>query len=303
MHKCKFVQFMMGALACGLAIGSCGPPLELTPASLPNAAVGVAYSQALSSDSDRGADWRVVGGELPGGLELGTQSGVIFGTPSAAGVFEFTVRATDGGRRGTIAHTLVVVEGLSLDTSLSPGRVGEVYSDALAATGGTAPYTFEIVGLPAGIALDADTGELSGTPIYAITGDTLDVTVTDSGSPQQTVSRDITFVVKPRRVQIVTESLPDATIGSTDYSVFLEAEEGDPPYRWAVVEGAVSGAGLELVLETGEIRNRRDSQTGRAVAIPEDAASAAFTIEVTDSDASQTSDRREFTINVVPSAP
>ncbi len=57
-------------------------------------------------------------------------------------------------------------------TSTSPlaaGTIGVAYSVTLAATGGTAPYTWTVTvgSLPASLTLDPDTGEISGTPTTA----------------------------------------------------------------------------------------------------------------------------------------
>lgn len=46
-----------------------------------------------------------------------------------------------------------------------PAKVGEAYEHFIQFTGGVGPYTFEIVGtIPPGLALNASTGKLYGTP-------------------------------------------------------------------------------------------------------------------------------------------
>ena len=69
-------------------------PPEITTESLPDGAVGVAYSQEVIAVGDLPITWSISEGTLPDGLEL-TQDGAILGTPSAAGTFPFRVRATN----------------------------------------------------------------------------------------------------------------------------------------------------------------------------------------------------------------
>jgi mono/diheme cytochrome c family protein len=71
------------------------PPLGVSTASLPDGAVGAAYSQPLAATGGTAPyTWAVATGTLPAGLTLGTD-GVVGGTPTAAGPSSFSVRVTD----------------------------------------------------------------------------------------------------------------------------------------------------------------------------------------------------------------
>ena len=64
---------------------------------LPNASTGTLYNQTLTATGGLAPyTWSLVGGSLPAGLSL-SASGVVGGTPTAAGTSTFTVRATDAG--------------------------------------------------------------------------------------------------------------------------------------------------------------------------------------------------------------
>lgn len=73
-----------------------GPILTLDPAALPAAVRGQAYNQALSASGGTAPySYAVSGGTLPPGLMLMSSLGVIQGTPTIAGDYDFTVTVTD----------------------------------------------------------------------------------------------------------------------------------------------------------------------------------------------------------------
>ena len=74
------------------------------------------------------------------------------------------------------------------------GTVGQPVTVAASATGGTAPYTFTATGLPAGLAINASTGAISGTPTAAATS-TVTVTVRDAGTPVTSDTATFTLTV------------------------------------------------------------------------------------------------------------
>jgi hypothetical protein len=94
-----------------IAISASGcPAVVISPPTLPNAAVGVAYSQTLSASGGTGPfTFSVVSGTLPAGLTL-TAAGVLSGTPTTVGSSTVVVQATNAaGCLGVITYTINVV--------------------------------------------------------------------------------------------------------------------------------------------------------------------------------------------------
>lgn len=147
-------------------------PPAVTTTSLPGGNIGAAYNQTLAATGDPTITWDIAGGSLPGGLNL-SAAGVISGTPTAMGTFNFTVKATNGGGSATKALSIVVgstpvVPVITIATELG-GTVGVPYNQGYALTAtGTAPITWSIISgaLPDGLTLSA-AGVISGTPTVA----------------------------------------------------------------------------------------------------------------------------------------
>ena len=181
-------------------------PVTVSPGSLPNAAVAAAYSQTLTASGGTAAyTFGLTAGALPSGLTL-SSGGVLSGTPTAGGTFNFTVTATDssaspGPFSGSQTYVLAVDPAvLALPAkSLASGIVATVYSDALTpVTGGTAPYSYAVTAgaLPSGLTLNVSTGTIGGTPTASGTFN-FTVTATDSstGSGPYAASQTYTIAV------------------------------------------------------------------------------------------------------------
>ncbi len=146
-----------------------GCPINITPANLTAATVGMSYSQQLSQTGGVGSvGWTISSGSLPVGMTL-SGAGLISGTPTMTGNFSVTVRATDsGGCYGEISYMLTVnCPTLSITpASLTSGVVGTMYSQQLTLNGGSGSisWTVSAGALPVGLALDLTTGVLAGIP-------------------------------------------------------------------------------------------------------------------------------------------
>jgi hypothetical protein len=82
-------------------------PVSVTTSSLPDGQVGTAYSEKLETfDASYTYTWSITDGTLPDGLSLDKSTGVISGTPKAAGTYSFTVQADDGLKKATKALSI-----------------------------------------------------------------------------------------------------------------------------------------------------------------------------------------------------
>jgi hypothetical protein len=264
-----------------------GTTLSITTTSLPTGGTNVAYNQTVVAAGGQAPfQWSVTAGNLPPGLNLNTSSGAITGLPNTGGTHTFTLRVQDAaGVFNTRQFTIVVTEGLSITTPTAlPGAAeGTAFSQQLAASGGSAPYSWSIaVGvLPPGLSLSTSTGAISGTPESAGNYSFI-LQVTDAS--QQTAQKAFTIAVSGR-VSIVTPStLPSGTVRAP-YSEVLTASGGVQPYSWSLAAGGTPPIGIVV------------NPDGTVTGTPTSTGPFNFSVTVTDSAGATAT--RTFTLSIL----
>lgn len=181
--------------------------LTVTTLALAGGNVNAAYSQTLAAIGGvPGYVWSLdpTSNSLPAGLSL-NPLGVISGAPTTAGTALLVVRVTDSvgvvatqPLSLTISPAGVVPIAITSLSPLPPGIVGVSYNVSLAATGGTGARTWSVVSgaLPAGLTLNASTGQISGTLTTQGTS-TFTIRVQDSGNPAQSDQRQFSLTINP----------------------------------------------------------------------------------------------------------
>ena len=144
---------------------------------------------------------------------------------------------------GTVRDYFTIEKGstappLAITTPTLPGgTVGVAYSQSLAATGGTTPYTWSIVGgtLPAGLALNASNGLISGTPTTP-GASSFTAQVVDSASPQGSAQKGFSIAVVGALPGAFNKSSPknNAKNQLTSLTLSWAASSGSTSYEYCV---------------------------------------------------------------------
>ncbi len=253
------------------------PTITLSSSTLSNGTSGLSYSATISAGGGVPAySFAVTSGSLPSGLSL-SSGGALSGTATAAGIYNFTVTATDSGGSlctGSSNYSITIdCPTITVGPATLPNATAAVaYNQTNTASGGSAPYTFAVTNcapgtntsLPTGLTLNETNGVISGTP--TVTG-CFDFQIVATDANGCTGSQCYTVCVSCATITINPASLPPGVVAS-NYSATISASGGIAPYTFTNIVGSLP-AGLSLA-SNGNITG---SPTG---------GSATFTVQSTD---------------------
>jgi uncharacterized protein (TIGR03437 family) len=138
------------SIAYTLTIRPMCPPIAVEPETLPQGAAGAAYNQRLTATGgETPYNFAVTAGALPAGLSL-SNAGVLGGTPTQTGNFDFTLRITDAkGCAETRAYALMIKAAAMACVSAASYKAGAAPESIVAAFGAQmAQQTQAASGLP-----------------------------------------------------------------------------------------------------------------------------------------------------------
>jgi hypothetical protein len=223
------------------------PRLVLQPeqTEVPISTVGAPYSLQMRSNLSDAKTWTISAGTLPPGVTINAADGLISGTPTTAGTYDFTVQAVlspdplkNPARSDTKALQIVVRDPLTItppDTFPSrrvQSEVGLDLSGAFELAGGDGVYTWSPVGgsLPPGVSFSD--GSLSGRP-RASGRYGFSVNATDSEGRSATYAATILVAEK---LAITRPTPAPAKVGRL-WKLKLRTTGGVQPKKWKLTKG------------------------------------------------------------------
>jgi hypothetical protein len=263
------------------------PPLSIVTTILPSGPMETPYSVHLSGTGGTLTyNWSLESGSLPAGLGVNPGSGVISGTPSTVGVYNFTIRLTDSGEPvQSVTKSLAITITATLNSITVTPAVPVIAVGALVEFTATGVYSDETTQ-----DLTDQVVWVSSTPAVAQINVAGSATGVSSGS--STISAEFggktgnaTLTVQPAALQITTVSLSNA-VQNLSYSATLAGIGGATPYSWSITAGSLP-VGLTLNPDTGVISGT-----------PTTIESSSFTVLVADSQNPSASAIKTLSIDV-----
>ena len=182
---------------------------KYTGGDLPDAMQGADYTASVAYEG-KDATYTLESGALPAGISI--SGGKISGKPTAAGDYEFVIRLTSGNYITTTAtYKLHVEEAFATDEPTDALQVGEEFSAYIEPDESIVDkydkWTYAVASgsaLPAGLELNAEDGEIFGTPAQAgrftttftVTGQTVTMVERSGRMQEQTTNINFTYDVK-----------------------------------------------------------------------------------------------------------
>jgi Putative Ig domain len=120
------------------------PPMQITTGSLADGQLQTVYSATLQATGGTAPyTWSLFSGPLPNGLTLSSSSGTISGTPTVAGLFNFTIQVRDTAGASASHGFSINIAAIAhwVDLSWNPSAAVVVGYNIYRGTTSGGPYT------------------------------------------------------------------------------------------------------------------------------------------------------------------
>lgn len=213
-----------------------------------NATVGTPFSYTFTASGSPAPTFTVTSGALPPGLTLQSLTGILSGTPTKSGTYNFQIQAANtSGGNPDITPTITIGVGtnsnaplIATTTTSTSVQVGQNLSFAVTASGQPLPSLSVAGTLPAGISFTDNgngSGTFSGTPANGSEG-TYSVTLTAQNGVSPAATQTFTIVVTGIAPAFVNESAPTTAPAGVAYSYTYTAT-GDPAPSFSLASGSL----------------------------------------------------------------
>lgn len=233
--------------------------LQIVEANLPPALINVYYSEKVQTNGGIMPITFQTSDNLPDGLFLDSETGIISGIPQKTGRMNINLTITD--RTEPVPQSVTQYIHISINNELNiltPKILPEIQKNididkvnpvTLKAGGGLPPYHWLVVdgSIPNGLILDNDSGYVSGKPL--VSGDIFfTINVTDA-KDEYCQKQFMWHIID--ELYIITDIIPDWAKNVND-SFTLRTKGGTQPYYWRISKGSLPD-GLYLNGNTGVI--------------------------------------------------
>ncbi len=199
------------------------PAITITTETLPAVRTDSEYYASLRTDADEDkiVVWNLVGGSLPYGIELDSETGIISGYSEAEGEYKFTIQAVSGRLTATRDFVLIVGNDIMIANSATLPAIdaGSNFSQTFTLYNASNSVIWSVISgsLPTGLNLNASTGTISGIPV---TAGTYSFTI-QAESGYSIASKTFILTVN---LAITTEAYLPEGIAGENYSQRLEVK-------------------------------------------------------------------------------
>ena len=286
------------------------PPLQLEPdfgkvTLLSNGTVGKIYVDGVGLiGGTPPVDYVTDPSKLPPGVSLHENDGTIIGTPTKAGLYDYTITATDHEGCSIANEYVTIVDDVICHVTVLPSPlaiakipVREDFREGFRGRGGIPPYTYSTLSLPDGLTINRDTGVVSGSPTkpgiysgYVLAEDADGCTNSTQFFYQVTPPCDPPLLFADGEDDLFY--FDDVRVGAGGgYYGIEQVTGGTPPYTLQVAGNVPPGITPSLFATAPEIPNQF-TLNGRFLEVGD----YAFTIQITDANGCTVNIAYSFTV-------